>query len=134
MIGREHELALACTLLRRPEVRLLPLTSTGGVDKTRLAEQVATELLDDFANGICFVSLAPISDADRVLSTLARNLGQWEVGDRSPLEHLKEYLHEQQLLLGRWMNRCRGHISSVTPTILRLLHDAMKEGVDSLAS
>ena len=100
MIGREHELALACTLLRGPEVRLLPLTGIGGVGKTRLAAQVATELLDDFADGTCFVPLAPISDADRVPSTLAQRLGQWKVGDRSPVEHLKEYLHEQQLLLG----------------------------------
>jgi hypothetical protein len=66
LIGREHEVAVACALLRRPEVRLVSLTGTGGVGKTRLALEVATELLHDFANGICFVSLAPISDANLV--------------------------------------------------------------------
>ncbi len=67
--------------------------------KTRLAVQVATELRDDFADGVCFVSLAPISDAELVLPTLAQSLGLWEVGDRSPFERLKEYLQEQYLLL-----------------------------------
>ena len=48
LLGREQEVTAACTLLHRPEVRLLTLTGTGGVGKTRLALQVATELLDDF--------------------------------------------------------------------------------------
>ena len=72
LIGRAHEVAAACTLLRQSEVRLLTLTGTGGVGKTRLGLQIATELREDFADGICLVSLAPISDPDLVLPTIAQ--------------------------------------------------------------
>ncbi|MFL5666818.1 MAG: hypothetical protein ACJ8BW_36535 [Ktedonobacteraceae bacterium] len=45
------------------------------VGKTRLGLQIATELLTDFADGVLFVSLAPLSDPDLVLPMIAQALG-----------------------------------------------------------
>lgn len=99
LIGREQEVAQAVALLHRLEVRLLTLTGPGGVGKTRLALQVAADLLEDFADGVSFVSLAPISEPDLVLPALAQSFGLKETPGWLPLEHLKAFLHDRHLLL-----------------------------------
>jgi predicted ATPase/class 3 adenylate cyclase/DNA-binding CsgD family transcriptional regulator len=99
LIGRERELATVCALLRRNDVRLVSLTGTGGVGKTRLSLQIAADLLDEFANGVFFVALAPISDPSLVVSAIANTLGVREAGDQNLIASLKDYLREKQLLL-----------------------------------
>jgi predicted ATPase/DNA-binding CsgD family transcriptional regulator len=99
LIGREQEVRAICDLLSQPEVRLLTITGTGGVGKTRLALEVAGVLRADFADGACFVPLAPVSDPARVLAAIAQALGLWEAGDLPVEEQLHAALRERHLLL-----------------------------------
>ena len=99
LIGREREVAVACALLQRPDVRLLTLTGTAGVGKTRLALQVATKLVDSFADGVYFVALAAIDHPDLVLPAIAQKLDVKEQEDIALADLLKTHLHDKQLLL-----------------------------------
>ncbi len=99
LIGRVDEVTDVCDRLRRADVRVLTLTGPGGIGKTRLAIQVATELLEQFANAVCFVDLAAIHDASLAASTIAQTLGVQEGSDQSLMQLLKAYLRNRQLLL-----------------------------------
>src|SRR6266540_3973345 len=99
LIGREHEVAQVCALLRGNDTRLLTLTGPGGTGKTRLALQVAAEFLDSFADGVYFVALAPIRDPTLVIETIAATLGVKEGGDQPLLTLLKRHVRDKQLLL-----------------------------------
>ena len=74
LIGREQELQAARARLSRPQVRLMTLTGTPGVGKTRLAMALGAELLEEFERGACFISLVPISDPDLVIPTIIHTL------------------------------------------------------------
>ncbi|OLE03033.1 MAG: hypothetical protein AUG82_07370 [Ktedonobacter sp. 13_1_20CM_4_53_11] len=104
LIGREQEVTEVSALLQRADVRLVTLTGMGGIGKTRLGLQVATELLDTFADGTYFVSLAAVSDPMMVIDTIAHVLGleHQHSGQRVSTEHmeyLKAFLHDKYLLL-----------------------------------
>jgi predicted ATPase/ATP/maltotriose-dependent transcriptional regulator MalT len=99
LIGREQEMAAAVALLRSPEVRLLSLIGTAGVGKTSLAFEVARRLMSDFADGVYVVFLAPLSDPDLVLPSIAHRLGLMESGSQPVLELLKLSQRDKRRLL-----------------------------------
>ena len=99
LLGREQELDTVQHLLRDTDVHLLTLTGTAGIGKTRLALQVAMDLIDDFADGVYFVPLAPISDPTLVTPTIAQQFGLREAEHQPVLDLLQDYLHDKHLLL-----------------------------------
>jgi predicted ATPase/DNA-binding CsgD family transcriptional regulator/Tfp pilus assembly protein PilF len=121
LVGREWDVAAVCALLSRPEVRLVTLTGTGGVGKTRLALEVAEAASSDFADGICFVALAPLTDPGLVVSNIAQALNVQEQVSQPLLDSLQDHLREKQLLL---LLDNFEQLVSATPVIAELLVEA----------
>ena len=96
-VGRDAEL----TELRRlvDGNRLVTLTGSGGVGKTRLALQLADEFVDRFRDGSWCVDLAPITDPDLLPERVTHMLGLPDRPDRSPLDALVRFIADRQLLL-----------------------------------
>lgn len=96
-VGRERELADCRRLLG--EARLLTLLGAGGLGKTRLALQLAADALDDFADGVWLVELAPIGEATLVAQAVAAVLGVKEAAGRPMLEALVQHAGGRQMLI-----------------------------------
>jgi non-specific serine/threonine protein kinase len=96
-IGRERELAEIKQLL--PGTRLLTLTGTGGIGKTRLALQAAAEVRDAYRDGVWFVDLAPLVDPGLVPSALAQVLGVKESAGQLLVKTLSDHLRPLEVLV-----------------------------------
>jgi predicted ATPase/DNA-binding winged helix-turn-helix (wHTH) protein len=96
-IGRARELAQCTALLR--DTRLLTLTGVGGCGKTRLALQLAQQQLSSFTGGIRFVDLAPLQDAQGVVSALAGVIDVRERVGAPLLDRIVEQLSPRRALI-----------------------------------
>ncbi|MDQ2807282.1 MAG: tetratricopeptide repeat protein, partial [Chloroflexota bacterium] len=99
LIGRTLEVPALTARLRDPAVRMLTLTGTPGIGKTRLALQVAAAALPQFAGGAWFVPLAPLQDATRVPAAIAQAMGLRETGSGLLVASLIAALGAQPTLL-----------------------------------
>ncbi|HEY1296537.1 MAG TPA: LuxR C-terminal-related transcriptional regulator [Chloroflexota bacterium] len=96
-VGRTREFGEARALLRR--TRLLTLTGTGGIGKTRLALEVAAGLVADYPEGVWFVDLAPLGDPRLVAGAIAEVGGVSERPGVPTDATLVELLGDRQILL-----------------------------------
>jgi predicted ATPase/class 3 adenylate cyclase len=96
-IGREGEIDESKRLLST--ARLVTFTGSGGTGKTRLAQQVAAEALPMFTDGVWLVELAPLTDPDLVLQTVAGVLEMRAVQGIPLLDLVTDYLRGKSLLL-----------------------------------
>jgi predicted ATPase/DNA-binding SARP family transcriptional activator len=101
-VGRTRETADIKQLLAQSPnhaVRLLTLIGAGGSGKTRLAIQVATDLIDRFAHGVWWVELAVLSDEAQVAHAVAKTLGVNESAGQPLHQTVANFISDKALLL-----------------------------------
>ena len=123
-VGRVAELAEVRRLIAGS--RLVTLTGSGGAGKTRLALQVAAELLDGSGDGVWFVDLAPLQDGDLAAATVANVLGIRAEPGRPLIDTLAEAVGQRRLLL--LLDNCE-HVLDMCAK----LADALLRGCPNLA-
>jgi predicted ATPase len=96
-VGREAELTDVRQLVC--DHRLVTLTGSGGVGKTRLAVELAGQLADRFGDGVWWVDLAPITDPDLVAVAVARTLDQRDQPGRSTIDALTRFIADRDMLV-----------------------------------
>ncbi len=113
LIGRETDRSALQTRLQDASVRWLTLTGPGGVGKTRLAIAVANTMRDTHPDGVYFIDLAPLSDADLVLPTIAAGLGVREPAEERIVDSLSAFLATRRVLLV--LDNCERVLAAALP-------------------
>jgi predicted ATPase/class 3 adenylate cyclase/DNA-binding CsgD family transcriptional regulator len=116
-IGRRDELTELRNILA--DNRLLTLTGTGGVGKTRLALQLATTTAAEFAGGAWCVDLAPIPHPDVIAVTVALALGLPDQPGRSTLDNIVRSIGDRATLL--LVDNCEHLLDGTAATVSELL-------------
>jgi len=95
-IGREKEQTELQELLEK--TRLISLIGSGGAGKTRLALQVAADLIDEFPDGVWLIELAPLIEAALIPQTVASILGLREEAGRPVMTMMSDYMRAKTIL------------------------------------
>lgn len=98
-IGREAEVRRIVEYFTHGQERLVTLTGPGGIGKTRLALQVATELHDIYPDGVWFIALADLKQPTHVITEIATTLALPLKSTQDVMEQVVSYLLGKTLLL-----------------------------------
>src|SRR5690606_15977846 len=93
------ELVDLALLLATPTTRLVTILGAGGMGKSHLAVAAATDQAERFADGVCWVELAPLSEASELVLAIGNALGLQFEGSRRPEQQIGDFLHTKHLLL-----------------------------------
>src|SRR5687768_11155952 len=116
-VGRQREIAEVLQLLASS--RLVTLTGAAGCGKTRLALRVATEVNDQYADGVYWVELARMSDPALVPQAIAKVLHVAEQAGRPLIDSMLEAIRDKQFLLV--LDNCEHLLSACTQLVETLL-------------
>jgi predicted ATPase/DNA-binding SARP family transcriptional activator/DNA-binding CsgD family transcriptional regulator len=124
-VGREREMMEARRLLSR--TRLLTLTGAGGSGKTRLAIEVAGDLVGDYPDGVWMAELAPLSEPGLVAREVVGVLGVTERPGEPPADTLGDYLRGKEMVL--LLDNCEHQIESAARLAEHLLRSCPRLGI-----
>ncbi|ORB56109.1 LuxR family transcriptional regulator [Mycolicibacterium rhodesiae] len=116
-IGRDSQIDDVERVLKQN--RLVTLTGSGGVGKTRLAVRIAEHLSEGLTGGTWFVDLAPITNPLVVPIVLARTLGLADQPGRSTREAVARFVRNRQMLLV--LDNCEHMLDACTELLVELL-------------
>ena len=120
LVGRDREIARIREALTKS--RLVTLVGPGGIGKTRIARQVAAESIDAFPDGVWFVDLAPISDAQHVTAALSSVLALAETAERPLLDSIVDHLATHRALVV--LDNCEHVMKACVELATRVLEKA----------
>jgi predicted ATPase/class 3 adenylate cyclase len=125
-VGRGAELEELQSLLARTDVRLVTLTGSGGIGKTRMAMEVAHTVGDLLEDGVEWVALDTVTEPELVPDTIAASLGLMDSGRQSIMDTVAEYLSDKEMLI---VLDNFEHVLDAAPVVTTLLERAPRATV-----
>ena len=119
LIGREQDTAAVVAYLLNEEIRLVTLTGPLGVGKTRLSLQAARQVVPNFADGVFFVPLASLQEAEMAAHAAIQALGYVETRQCPALDQLIEGIADKQMLVV--LDNCEHLIEGIAPLVAAVL-------------